>query len=59
MPASKSETRVVPDVYDNVFRAVLSAANAEAMTVTLADPGSGVIQSVSYTHLTLPTHREV
>jgi len=44
VPASKSETRVVPDVYDNVFRAVLSAANAEAMTVTLADPGSGVIQ---------------
>ena len=44
MPASKSETRVVPGAYDNVFRAVCEAARMEAMTVTLADPAAGVIQ---------------
>ncbi|MBO0678431.1 DUF2510 domain-containing protein [Mycolicibacterium sp. S2-37] len=44
MPASKSETRVVPGAYDNVFRAVCDAARMEAMTVTLADPAAGVIQ---------------
>lgn len=43
MPASTSETRLVPGAYDNVFRAICEAARLEAMTVTLADPAAGVV----------------
>jgi hypothetical protein len=41
---SKSETRVVPGTYDNVFRAVCDAARAEAMTLKSAEPGTGLIR---------------
>lgn len=45
MPASTSETRVVPGAYDGVFHAVCHAATSSGMTVTLADPAAGVIQT--------------
>lgn len=44
MPASTSETRLVPGAYDGVFHAVCHAATSSGMTVTLADPAAGVIQ---------------
>lgn len=44
MPASKSETRLVPGDYDSVFRAVCQSATSSGMTVTVADPAAGVIQ---------------
>ena len=44
MPASTSETRLVPGAYDGVFNAVCHAAASSGMTVTLADPAAGVIQ---------------
>ena len=43
MPASTSETRLVPGAYDGVFHAVCHAATSSGMTVTLADPAAGVI----------------
>ena len=47
MPASTSETRVVSGEYAAVFHAVCQAAAAGGMTVTLADPATGVIQMSS------------
>lgn len=44
VPASTSETRLVPGAYDGVFNAVCHAAASSGMTVTLADPAAGVIQ---------------
>jgi len=44
VPASTSETRLVPGAYDGVFHSVCHAAAASGMTVTLADPAAGVIQ---------------
>jgi hypothetical protein len=44
VPASTSETRLVPGAYDGVFNAVCHAAASSGMTVTHADPAAGVIQ---------------
>jgi hypothetical protein len=44
---SKTESRVFPGNYDNVFRAVCDAARAEAMSVSVADPGSGYVKMSS------------
>ena len=41
---SKAETRVLSGTYDNVFRAVCDAAQAELMTVKSADPAAGLIR---------------
>jgi hypothetical protein len=43
LAASKTETRVVPGVYDTVFQSVCQAAAAGGMTVAMADPQAGVI----------------
>jgi hypothetical protein len=44
---SKTRSHVFPGHYDNVFRAVCDAAQAEAMTVSVADPGSGFVKMSS------------
>jgi hypothetical protein len=43
VPASTSETRLLPGAYDSVFNAVCHAAASSGMTVTHADPAAGVI----------------
>jgi hypothetical protein len=40
---SKTASHVYPGNYDNVFRAVCDTAQAEAMTASVADPGSGFV----------------
>jgi hypothetical protein len=44
---SKTQSHVFPGHYDNVFRAVCDAAQAEAMPVSVADPGSGFVKMSS------------
>jgi hypothetical protein len=41
---SKTETRVFPGAYDNVFRAVCDAARMSTMTIMMADPATGLVQ---------------
>jgi hypothetical protein len=48
---SKTASHVYPGNYDNVFRAVCDAAQAEAMTVSVADPGSGFVKMSSGANL--------
>ena len=48
---SKTASHVYPGNYDNVFRAVCDTAQAEAMTVSVADPGSGFIKMSSGANL--------
>jgi hypothetical protein len=43
VPASKSETRVIPGSYDTVFRAVCDAARMGGMIIGSADPAAGVV----------------
>ncbi|MCW2561110.1 MAG: hypothetical protein JWP55_5074, partial [Mycobacterium sp.] len=44
-------SHVYPGNYDNVFRAVCDAAQAEAMTVSVADAGSGFVKMSSGANL--------
>jgi hypothetical protein len=48
---SKTQSHVFPGNYDNVFRAVCDAARAEAMLVSVADPGSGYVKMSSGANL--------
>lgn len=48
---SKTASHVYPGNYDNVFRAVCDTAQAEAMLVSVADPGSGFIKMSSGANL--------
>lgn len=48
---SKTASHVYPGNYDNVFRAVCDTAQAEAMTVSVADPGSGFVKMSSGANL--------
>jgi hypothetical protein len=48
---SKTQSHVFPGNYDNVFRAVFDAARAEAMLVSVADPGTGYVKMSSGANL--------